>query len=186
MPLPSLLASPAADTVPQGRRRTRRCRRVGRSLGSATVGARTASSMVVHTPSTPRPTGRQPRLAFIYQYTDPVASACRYMLGARERHVRHLFRTFHFKCCFARVLRSTWPVHTWSTWRHHTGACAQQAIDPKSQYVYPFLGKVPKSRPHILVQVEWFTTKTHRFWTGGAAPSSNPLSFCCEPSYDMR
>ena len=31
------------------------------------------------------------------------------------------------------------------------GGMTEVHLDPKSQYVYPFLGKVPKSRPHILV-----------------------------------
>ena len=50
----------------------------------------------------------------------------------------------------------------------------------------PFWEKSQNIDLNISLDIESFTTKTHRFWTRGAAPSSNPLSFCCELFYVIR
>ena len=54
--------------------------------------------------------------------------------------------------------------------------------DPKSQYAYHFLGKVPCGDASNIDVIESVHRKTQRIWTGGAAPSSNPLSF---PMYGL-
>ena len=59
----------------------------------------------------------------------------------------------------------------------HTAGAVSGAVDSKSQYVYPYLGKALLGGRLISRQPNFYKIKTQRIWNWGAAPSSKPLSF---------